>query len=223
MICVLVMCDGRKDYMEQTMESAAEMLSGGPIARTVIHDDSGDDAYRRWLRSTFREATVIGTGSRVGFSASMSRAWRHLRVNAVEPYVFHVEGDFVFERLIDLTGMREVLESRPHIKQVALRRQAWNDAERAAGGVIEQQPGAYTAESDGLGRSWLTHREFWTCNPSLYRRDLTRLGWPAGNDSERRFGRLVFRDPQARVAYWGTRGDRPWVRHIGEERAGWGY
>ena len=221
-IVLLVMSDGRGEYMRQAMDSAAEMLSG-PITRTVIHDDSGDDTYRRWLRRTYREATVIGTGSRVGFSASMTRAWRHLRANVSEPYVFHVEGDFNFDRLVDLTGMRQVMELRPHLKQMALRRQAWNAAERAAGGVVEQNPAAYRPDSDGLGRCWLEHREFWTCNPSMYRRELTRLGWPAGADSERRFGRLVFRDPHARVAYWGTLGDRPWVTHIGEDRAGWGY
>ncbi len=222
-VLLLVMADGRGDYLANTLDSAADMLCGDIIARTVIHDDSGDDHHRAWLRGMFPEATVIGVGSRLGFSNAMNRAWRYV-ARQPQQFVFHLEQDFTFTRPVDLRELVRVLGYNPHLQQIALRRQPWNGREHAAGGVVEADPAAFTDLRDPVtGAEWLTHRLFWTCNPSLYRRDLTRLGWPPGADSERRFGRRLFRDPRARCAYWGGRNDSPWVTHIGDQRAGWGY
>ena len=48
----------------------------------------------------------------------------------------------------------------------ALRRQPWNDTEKAAGGVVEANPKAYTDRVEGRIH-WLEHRQFWTTNVSL--------------------------------------------------------
>ena len=51
-IVLLVMTDGRRACIEQTIPSALAQLDG-PISLRVIHDDSGDASYRMWLRKRF--------------------------------------------------------------------------------------------------------------------------------------------------------------------------
>lgn len=227
MIELLVMTDGRREHIGDTIRSAGDNLVG-PIERRWIHDDSGDRDHRAWLEEQFPGWLVIGhPAGRQGFGGAISNAWRHLQAAGAAPFVFHLEDDFTFNRPVDLVSMVEVLKRRPYLVQLALRRQPWNVAEIEAGGIVEQYPDDYveTRLEDGApGPAWLEHRRFFTTNPSLYRRELMARGWPAGAHSEGRFGvELVAEDPDARFAYWGSRDSGEWVRHNGHTRNGTGY
>lgn len=228
MIALLVMTDGRRDCIELTVASAREMLAG-PITEMVIHDDSGDPEYAAWLDSdpfAFYDTpcTVVHTPGRSGFGGAIRSAWNHLRLHSQAPYVFHLEDDFTFNRPVDLVAMISVLDANPHLVQLALRRQPWNEQERAAGGIVEQHPDDYTDVFE-YGERWLEHRRFFTTNPSLYRRSLIEHhDWPDGAHSEGRFGiNLLEQHPDWRFAYWGARDSGEWCTHIGRERVGTGY
>lgn len=224
-VALLVMTDGRGELLERTLASAATNLVG-PISRAVIHDDSADPHYRAWLLRTFPSFEVYSTGQRSGFGGAIRSAWRYLAATADQDtarFVFHLEDDFTFNKPVPLTRLAYVLDRRPALVQLALRRQPWNDTERAAGGIVECNPDAYTEEHLG-GLTWLEHRLFFTTNPSLYRRSLTWRGWPEGAHSEGRFGLgIVNEDPDARFGYWGARDSGEWVTHVGDVRAGTGY
>lgn len=220
-IVLLVMTDGRRDCIGRTLASLEENVSG-PIDRRIIHDDSGDRGYRAWLAETFPGFAVIGGGTRAGFGAAIDRAWA-LISHLPERWVFHVEDDFLFDRAVDLAELAAVLDANPDLVQLALRRQAWSHAEQVAGGIVEQHPADYSDHVDEAGRRWLEHRRFFTTNPTLYRRALCTLGWPHGRDSEGRFSRRLFTDPQWRSGFWGARDSGPWVTHIGHQRVGMGY
>lgn len=224
MICLLVMTDGRRHLLTQTLASLEAMLSG-PITRRIIHDDSGDPAYAAWLAATFGGGyQLVTTPARSGFGGAIRSAWQAVAGAVTEQWVFATEDDFLFTRPVDLGDLAAVLEPRPLLAQMALRRQAWNDAERAAGGVVEANPAAFTDHTDSDGRAWLEHQAFWTTNPSLHRTDMCRLSWPTGEHSEGRFTRyLLDRQPDVRFGYWGARGSGEWIHHIGVERAGYGY
>jgi hypothetical protein len=218
MTALLVMTDGRRDCIARTIPTALEHLSG-PITARVIHDDSADPAYRAWLAKQFPNFEVIGRSQRLGFGGAIQNAWRHLR--SLQPqFVFHLEDDFLLRRPVDLEAMTRALHCEPHLVQMALLRQAVNDAEKAAGGVVEQNPDAYTTVTREFG-TWREHRRFFTTNPSLYRGSLCRRPWPDGDHSEGRFGWDLFaEDPDAKCAFWG---EGEWVEHIGDVRAGTGY
>lgn len=220
--------DGRDELLERTLDSAALNLVG-PITEMVVFDDTGDLAHADRLRASL---DAHGAGWRViqhpegrrGFGGAIRAAWAWLRRHSEARFVFHLEDDFTFERAVDLDRMVGVLESRPELVQLALRRQAWNEAERAAGGVIELRPEAYLERETPLYGKWLEHREFFTTNPSLYRLELVRArAWPAGPHSEGLFSLELFTDPDLRCGYWGARTQPPWVHHIGAGRAGEGY
>jgi hypothetical protein len=219
-IALLVMTDGRRDCISRTIPAALEQLDG-PITTRIIHDDSGDLDYGHWVHREFPDWTYVGGGiQRRGFGGAIANAWAYLD-RCVEPYVLHLEDDFIITRPVHLPAMMDVLRAWPHLTQLALLRQPVNDQERAAGGVIEQHPGDYKLIR-WHDYAWRQHRRHWTTNPSLYRRSLSFGGWPDGPESEGRFGLDLFAEhPQLHSAYWGDSGE--WCEHIGDVRAGTGY
>lgn len=223
MIVLLVITDGRRDCIAKTIPSALDNLQG-PITRRVLYDDSGDPDHCAWLEATFPSFDLIWhPDGRQGFGGAIRTAWFQL-AHGPQQYVFHLEDDFTFNRPVDLTAMADVLDHRPELVQLALRRQPWNDHERLAGGIVEQHPDAYKDRHDASGHHWLAHRLFFTTNPSLYRRALCSTPWPDGADSEGRFThQLLQADESARFAFWGDRDSGEAVEHIGRERVGTGY
>lgn len=229
MIAVLVMTDGRQDYLTRTVLSARANLTG-PIGEWWMHDDTGDPEHHAWLRDTYPEFTHIQHDRRVGFTAAIGAAWSVLAGHSRAEHIFHLEQDFTLNRAVDLGELGEVLTARPELVQMALRRQPCSPQEHAAGGVVQANPGAYTEHTDAAGRYWLEHRLWFTTNPSLYRRTLTGLTWPQVQNSEGSFSLrlLTAGTPEAgpdrvRFGYWGARDSGEWVEHIGLDRAGRGY
>ena len=222
-VTVVVIADGRVDYLERAMESLR--LLHGPVSARLIHDDSGDPEHAAWLWDTYGPAgwLVHSTPQRSGFTEAVRSARWWIGEHDRNAYVWWHEQDFRLTRPIDLAAMCAVLDANPHLAQLALRRQPWNDRERAAGGVVEQYPGDFYEVHEG-GRTWLEHRRWFTTNPSLLPRwVVTEHEWPAGAESEGRFGLGLFRDPVIRSGFWGARDSGEWCEHIGTHRAGMGY
>lgn len=219
-LLALCITDGRRDCIARTIPSLEAALDVEPDRRVIV-DDSGDPGYRAFLERTFPHWELRAHGSRIGHAETMRDAWTI--VDELDPeLVLHVEDDFLFVEPLELEAMARILELRPPLCQIALRRQAWFPSELRAGGIVEKAPDDFEDRADGELR-WLEHRRFFTTNPTLYRRDLVELGWPTGARSERRFGELVFADPDVRSGYFGAREEGPRVIHIGDERVGHGY
>lgn len=154
---------------------------------------------------------------RLGFSGAVQQGWSQVETD----YVLHWEADFVADRPIPVDAMVSALEANPHLVQMVLLRQPWNDRERAAGGIVQLAPGDFTRVEQDAG-CWLEHRRFVSTNPALWPRSVIDRGWPSGPESEGRFGVDLFAsDPGLRAAFWGA--GEEWVEHIGRERAGRGY
>jgi len=228
MIAVLVITDGRDDYLARTVASLPQLR--GPVNEWWMYDDTGDRRYRARLAARYPQFEHINGGPRRGFGGAIRAAWAHLRGSSAAPWVWHHEQDFTITRTVDLGNLVDVMSGRPYLTQMALRRQPWNAAETAAGGIVEQAPGDYHDAGDEHGHMWLEHRRFFTTNPCLYRRSLLGIGWPRGPRSEGSFtgGLLRHGTPEAhsqavRFGYWGARTSGEWVRHIGDQRVGSGY
>ena len=226
-ICLLVITDGRIELLDQTIKSAEAKLSG-PISHKVIINDSGHSDAFDYLMSMYGPNTygyrIFSTGTRSGFGGAIRKAWQYLKgqiwFDEVD-YIFHLEDDFLFHRYTNLQWMSEHLRDYPQIQQIALLRQPWNEQEKAAGGVWQQNPEDYypfpTDEP-----TMLIHRRFWTTNPCLYRAKLIlEREWPDCEHSEGIFGIELFSNPDYYSAFWGL--GEEWVTHIGNERVGTGY
>lgn len=197
-VAVLLISDGRHDYLAQTLRSMATYL---PAVDQLVHVDDRDH--------------------KLGFDGAIDAGWQRINGTSVD-WVFHLEADFIFNGPVELEAMISILERQPHLAQVALKRQPWNDRERAAGGIVEQHPDEYDECQDDEF-IWTEHRRFFTTNPSVYSAKLCRLGWPREKHSEGVFTHRLLADPLLRFAFLGGKFDPPRVTHIGAERAGHGY
>lgn len=192
-VCLLLIDDGREDYRDRCLDSAAEHLPPLDVMVEVSDPDH-----------------------RLGFAGAIQAGWDGVLESGAD-YVFHLESDFLFEAPVPLGRMLHLLDIKPHLAQVALKRQPWNHEEKAAGGICELHPTAYLDRGQ-----WTEHRRHFTTNPCLYRTALCERGWPQRPDSEGHFG-IALRAEGFCFAYWGAPTAAPRVRHIGRHRAGNGY
>lgn len=187
---LLLIEDGRTEYLHQCLVSIEQQL---PEFDEYVHVSDPDHE--------------------LGFAGAIQAGWDQITTD----FVFHVEQDFTFNWPVDLERMRRLLEQNPLIAQMALKRQPWNEQEKAAGGIVEQHPDDFYDCGE-----FTVHRRFFTTNPSLYKREIVEKGWPQVPQSEG-----IFTHQLATEGYWfaylGGKFDPPAVTHIGEDRVGVGY
>lgn len=192
-VCLLLIDDGRANYLERSLET----LGGKADAEVVVEDPE----------------------HKLGFAGAIQHGWEQVLDTGCE-WCFWVESDFTFNREPPVNQMVEALEAHPHLVQMALLRQPWNEQEKAAGGVVQLHPDDYEQRSWGEYR-WLEHRRYVTTNPAVWPTRFFRAGWPQRSESEGHFGLTLFSsDPSLRSAYWGA--GEEWVTHHGR-RSGCGY
>lgn len=223
---LLVFTDGRRECLDRTLESFGKNWDY-PLHSMSVVNDSQDPEYAAYLHDLFGSwGGVHHNRPKLGFGGTIANAWRSLVPRNVE-FVFHLEDDFVFNQFVPVERMIDILDVRKKVVQVALKRQPWNDVERAAGDLVAVHPDAYEEHGMLLPSNkdvlWLEHRLFFTTNPSLYRRELCELGWPEVPQSEGIFTHQLLEDPEIRFAFYGGKKSRPWVHHIGDHRVGEGY
>ena len=215
MTTLLVMSHGRRDLLVQAVNSIDTNLRGR-IDRRVVHSDARSNHFNDWLYSWWDGDVVVNTGEH-GFGNAIRNAWN----NIDDDYVIHWEEDFVLTEEVNADLMRWILNTSPDVAQVALKRQAWNEQEKAAGGIVEQDPDSYEEEMK-YGYVITKHRKFFTTNPSIYGKNAVDLGWPEGDNSEGRFGFKVW-ERGLYSSFLGGKYDPPKVEHIGYVRDGSGY
>lgn len=209
-VVVVCLTNGRRDTLAKTLHSADEMLCG-PIGRKVIAADGCRPSFEGWDTVTARAGN---------YCAAVGRGL-DVAIGSGQPWVFWLEDDFTFEEPVDLAAMQAAMDADPRVVQLSLMRQPWYEPEIAGGSVIASfEDGTFKQRS-----GWVEHRAYWTFNPMLTRRSLLAShDWPKRPpNSELRFGRQVFADPDAIAGIWGAIGGPPRVTHIGVERAGSGY
>jgi hypothetical protein len=212
---MLVMTNGRKEYLEQSMKTWHRLKCKWD--RILIHDDSGDDEYHKWLKSTGYETYFTPEPS--GFTKAMISAWSQISGD----FVFHLEEDFLILEDIPVTQLAEVLFERPYLKQMALLRQPLARNHIRKGGIIKAHPERYTPMTDGK-YNWLEHRVNFTCNPCVYPTALTKeYPWVSTKGSEGGYGNLLFANKENKCAYWGTVDEPHKVEHVGIIKKGFGY
>lgn len=222
-VAVLLIGDGRDELRSDTVQSFLAQVYGYRLGYVVEVDD--------------RHHTL-------GFDGAIEAGWHYLAMALREAaqaglpapfdYVFHLEEDWLFLESIDLRWLAAMLagaatpkrSALPVLAQAALKRGPVNEVERAAGGLVEQWPDEYrdagTITPEAGGVPYLTHRLFFTTNPSLYRSSLMLLGWPRCPQSERVFTSRCLQHGY-HFGFYGERQHPPTVEHLGAVRTGTGY
>lgn len=209
--------DERIGYLERSLASLDERISGNVI-RKVIYSD-WDDEFRPRLDAIASRYGfyVVGSGHH-GYTGAVRLLWAYIGKRVAEPFVFLTEDDFEYLRPFDVDDLTETLRRHSPLRQLALLREPAYPREREPGDHILGWPrDSFDARDQEGPTARLEHRLFWTMNPSVFPKDVTRTPWPMTKSSERAFGDVILRDPRARFAFAGD--GTPWVRHIGETRA----
>lgn len=216
MIALVVVTDGRIDYLRQTIASAAENLPD-KIGLKILIDDSGNPDHAEALADEWPWWYRVSNLRRRGFGATVRVAWE--AALALRPdHIFHLEEDFVFNRPVDLDGMVETLDANPKLAQLALKRQPVNDQERAAGDMLKTWPVEKVWQKDGYVEQWVT----FTTNPCLVsaRAAEIAVSTPGALTEPEVTSRLL--GAGFSFGFAGGLDDPPLVTHIGNERSsGW--
>lgn len=210
-IALLVVTDGRGDYLERTWESAQAMLKFPVDPIVCLVDDSTNLNYSKWAARLVDAAHVRFSVTKQGGGGAIRSAWNMLRYLDVD-YVFHLEDDWTFPEPVDVGEMIDVVHQGPYMN-VVLRRQPWGA--EGPDGYIGDNPDSFI-EIDWDGRKWLDHDHGFSLNPSIYRRYLCERTWQG---HEHNFTAELVADGY-RFAVLGGKDDPPRCTHIGQERSG---
>jgi len=216
-IALMVITDGRECF-KQTMGSLEENFD--EFNYNLIVDDSLNPKFHSDIDFIYGAGGEWGNFNidhatqKRGFAGAIRAGWS--QIPDYVDYVFHMEDDFIFLDRPPLQEMIQIMEDNPYLVQMALLRGPANKQEEEAGGLMNINPDTYEQKE-----KWIEHRNFFTTNPSIYRRSLIERDWPSGANSEGIFGIELFAsDPSLKSGYWGH--GEQWVNHIGT-RQGEGY
>lgn len=195
---LVVMGHGRWEYLTRTLISIDETVGLGWFDRRVLSvDGPGFDQGLEGFECLF-------TGTRAGLTANLAQAWGALGDD--DEWVFFCEEDFLI-REAPLNEMADTLDAYPHVANMVLARQPWNQDERRAGSVLATICGL--EDRDG----WLEHTAGFWLNPHVAHVE-TLQNLTAGVESDLT-GQCRERDWT--FGYWGARDDPPRCLHIGAE------
>lgn len=221
-VSIFIVTDGRYDCLAVTMHSLRNAIDF-PFTQKFIVNDCVDPEFRNKLQelADYFGFSVIHHDQKKGFAGAYQTAFANVDKDA--SYCFILEDDFTFNERVDIKLMRGIIQHNPHLCQVALKRQAWADAEKEAGGICEMWPDLYNDRENDFGIQWTEHRNFFTTNPSLVPAWVIAKGWPLCPNSEKVFSNEIFESDHIYSSFLGKKFDRPKVTHIGEVRNGHGY
>jgi len=215
-IALVVITDGRKDYLTQTMRSIEQELHG-EIANRFIIDDSGDEAYHGWLVEAFGPRyIIIHHAERRGLAAAVRTAWTMALAGGAD-YIWHAEDDMVLTQPISVEEIAQLLDEHPGLAQMSLKRQPVNAEEIKAGGFMQRNPEAWH-QRDG----YVAHRTLFTFNPCLIPRRVAELAMRERSDGLEAGITDTLLAHDYTFAVLGMIDDEPLIQHVGEHRsAGW--
>lgn len=227
----IVQTSGRADCFERTLASWKEHCTG-EFADKVIVDDSGSEDYRTWLRRSYPDFKLISTGAaNVGFARAMQKVFATF-LESRATHCLYLQDDFELKAPLPIAGPLAILQAHAALTQMSFLREPWYPDEVKAGGLIQSWAarGMFVDRHEVDDQAWMTHRHWWTCNPSIFPRWIAARGWPApskfptSRTTERRFSQALFRTNSSLVSgIWGGLEQDPPLRHIGEVRGGTGF
>lgn len=201
-LALMVITDGRWDYLQRTLESAAECLDY-PWSQRILVDDSGEDVGFCPTKFDFVKNTP-----RRGLAGAIQSGWDALDEDI--DYIFHLEDDFIFPDHVDIDLMLELLEYENDLAQMALLRQPWSPQEQQAGGIYWIEPERFKQK-----QGFVQQQHLFTFNPCLYHISVVQ-NYRAGLEAE--LTAELLKDGW-KFGYLGELGDEPRTIHIGLRRS----
>ncbi len=232
---LVVLTHGASPHLDAALSSFRTNVYPQPVHGLLWIDgpDEGDVAVSV-VGAGHPDWTVSGGEPQQGFCAAVASAWAAAVTIGAQlhcTHVFWLEGDFVFDRGVDLRPVTELLEREPGIAQVSLMRNAVFPDETAAGGLYEAhhdeyEPRRLVVERDSPevpsgSYPYLTQRSYYTGNPNLMRLGfMAEHPWRVAPPGCEWLYTHELLAAGFRFGVWGN--GEPWVTHMGGHD-GFGY
>lgn len=212
-ICVIIINDGRNDYLEQTLKSLVKNVVFPFEAEIykILYDDmpkGRDEEFLSHIALEYKIDRVILSEKNDGINQTVQNVWKE-----VPPcdYIWHQENDFIYNEQISVEEMIKPLQMNRMIGQIALQRQAWYEDEIEAGGMYKVGYRSYR-QGNIAGTDLVFQDLFFTHNPCIYRySSIAQI--PLYSELE--FAAHLKRTGVKTFAYLGKLTDEPKVHHIG--------
>ena len=175
-IALVVLTDGRGDYLNETIDSFNKQVSGN-IKHKIIVNDSENLKYNKYLDEMYPDFIRIHNEKRLGLARAVQTAWTAALKFDID-YVFHLEEDFTFNEKCDLDVMVKFLERYSEYAELCLQRQAWSEEEKNGARWYGDSPLYKNMHDDTF--EWFEHKELFSVNPCMIPRRILELGWPSG-------------------------------------------
>lgn len=216
-VAFVLRCDGRRDYIEQTVQSVADHIKAPSFSYGVIIDDSGDAEYAAWLDKTFPFLERLHHPERTGLGGCF-RSSLDVVLGTDADYAFMVEDDTPIVRDVMLTPLADVLGANPSLAQLMFQRPPFNAEEIRAGGVYRLNPDAFTECTDGTSR-WVTHDRWYGFQPHLVPRRVVDHMRSHATDFLELGVTDALKPAGYHFGYWGGLDDDPYCDHTGQTRS----
>jgi hypothetical protein len=215
--CVIIINDGRNDYLAETLKSFKENIifpEGSTINKILIDDWplERDEATIKALCKKYKIDKLVLNPENLGVNATVKKVWSLIPSDV--DYVWHQENDFTFLEKINISDLMTVLES-PVIVQCAIVRQPWFNDEKESGSLMNTRPERWRS-GNSSGIDIVMHKDHFTFNPSLYKRKWVQDITPFGEYDLR--NHLINTNGALWFSYLGTKEDKHRCFHIGERK-----
>ena len=214
-LAVVVIGDGRKQYLDQCVPAISANVTHPIYARIMVNDEA-DPAYCSTLDSEYPEWVHVHTG-RVGMAGAVQAGY-DAALTFSPDYTLWVEEDMLLTQPLPIADVAQVLGSRRdedghRLAQMMFPREPWwNDMEQQHGqwGALQRLSASPTVHGTYLSQDYI-----FSLNPCLIPRRVLQLGWDADNEAG---VTKKLRDDGYVFGVWGS--GETYARHIGHERSG---
>jgi GT2 family glycosyltransferase len=215
--CVIIINDGRNDYLEQSLKSFKENVvfpEGSKVYKILIDDwpQERDEEAIKKIAKKYKIDKVVLNEENLGVNRNVKKVWNLVPEDV--DYIWHQENDFTYLEKVSIETLMRVLEN-PTIIQCALLRQAWFEDELHFGTLMKTRPERWRSANVG-GIDIVLHKDHFTFNPSLYKRKWLVDLEPFGEYDLRNY--YMAKHPGFYFSYLGTKEDKHRVLHIGERK-----
>jgi hypothetical protein len=216
-ICIIILTDGRNDYLAKTLESLESNVVFPEDAEVykIMVDDWPADRDLKTLKKLAKKYGIdklVLNEENTGIDKTVQKAWSLVPDNT--DYIWHQENDFEYLQKVDVSQMISVLNN-PTIVQVALVRQPWFEDEKDAGSLLKTRPVRFRQASVS-NIDVVIHRDHFTHNPSIY-----KAKWIEQLEgyTEYKFkDHLLAKNGVLYFSYLGKLEDSHTILHIGERK-----
>ena len=170
MIALVIVGNGRLDYLERTMQSVWKAQCSWP---QIMVDDSGDPDVTMHLHEEYPNCFHVTHTENRGMAAAVQSGWG-MALYLGADHIIHLEDDMELQAAPPIAAAIDALDANSHVAQMLFQRQPLTPAEHASGSVL----GAMEVVADH--GDWSEQTSIFSLNPCVIPRRVLELGWPSG-------------------------------------------